>query len=89
MSTIINETKQWLEEYYTKPENWSRLMIKKILLDQAVQLKIEREALGSGVIVTRRGLIVTNDHVIEKADKIKVEYIERSDAFLFPTVGIR
>ena len=33
--------------------------------------KIEREALGSGVIIDSRGLIVTNDHVIDKSEKIK------------------
>ena len=33
----------------------------------------EREALGSGFIVDSRGYIVTNNHVVEKADKIYVK----------------
>ena len=34
--------------------------------------RVQRKALGSGVIVARRGYVVTNDHVIENAEKIKV-----------------
>jgi serine protease Do len=33
----------------------------------------EREALGSGFIVDSRGYIITNNHVVEKADKIWVK----------------
>merc|ERR1719411_2597638 len=34
--------------------------------------RVQRKALGSGVIVAKRGYVVTNDHVIEKAEKIKI-----------------
>ncbi len=35
-----------------------------------------REALGSGVIVRNDGLVITNNHVIAKADKIKVVLVD-------------
>ena len=32
------------------------------------------EALGSGVVVDRAGYILTNNHVVDKADSIKVKF---------------
>ena len=40
----------------------------------------KREALGSGFIVDPRGYIVTNNHVVEKADKITVKLTTDADS---------
>jgi serine protease Do len=37
----------------------------------------ERRSLGSGVIVDRRGYIITNNHVIEQADQIEVRLSDK------------
>jgi serine protease Do len=34
----------------------------------------DREALGSGVVVDKAGYILTNNHVVDKADEIKVKF---------------
>jgi DNA-binding XRE family transcriptional regulator len=37
---------QWLEDYYSKSENWMRLMMKKSILNMALSLKKVREDRG-------------------------------------------
>ena len=39
-----------------------------------------REALGSGFIVDPRGYIITNNHVVDKADKIYVKLSTDSES---------
>ena len=41
------------------------------------QREIERKSLGSGVIVDKRGYILTNNHVVEKAKEIEVRLSDR------------
>jgi serine protease Do len=41
------------------------------------QMQRERHSLGSGVIVDKRGYILTNNHVIEQADQIEVRLSDR------------
>ena len=44
-----------------------------------------REALGSGFIVDPRGYIITNNHVVEKADRIFVKLSDRPGGLSWPS----
>src|SRR4030095_2358894 len=50
-------------------------IIKKIT-GQTEQKTIERSGSGSGFVISSDGFIVTNNHVIEKADSIKVSFAD-------------
>ena len=41
--------------------------------DEDSQKSIQQKSLGSGFVIDREGYIVTNNHVIENADEIKVK----------------
>jgi serine protease Do len=45
--------------------------------DLGMPRKWKEKSLGSGVIVSADGYIVTNNHVVEKADEIKVTLVDR------------
>ena len=46
-----------------------------------------QEGMGSGVIVTKDGYILTNNHVVENADVVKVQVGERGEEFTAKVVG--
>ncbi|HUP05422.1 MAG TPA: Do family serine endopeptidase [Bryobacteraceae bacterium] len=46
------------------------------------------EALGSGVVVDRAGYVLTNNHVVDKADSIKVKFTGDSQSYDAKVVGV-
>jgi serine protease Do len=45
------------------------------------------EALGSGVVVDRAGYVLTNNHVVDKADRIQVKFMGDSTEYAAKLVG--
>jgi serine protease Do len=45
------------------------------------------EALGSGVVVDRAGYVLTNNHVVDKADRIQVKFMNDSTQYEAKVVG--
>jgi len=54
---------------------------------QGQEQEFKQKSLGSGVIVDRNGYILTNDHVINKADKIKVKILDDPKLYDARVVG--
>ncbi|HWD00312.1 MAG TPA: Do family serine endopeptidase [Candidatus Sulfopaludibacter sp.] len=48
----------------------------------------KQEALGSGVVVDKAGYILTNNHVVDKADIIKVKFAGDSTEYTAKVVGV-
>jgi len=46
------------------------------------------EALGSGVVVDRAGYILTNNHVVDKADRIQVKFADDPHEYEAKVVGV-
>src|SRR5688500_13991292 len=47
----------------------------------------KQTGLGSGVIVTKDGYVLTNNHVVENADEVKVQVGDRGDEYTAKVVG--
>ncbi len=48
---------------------------------------VTQKSLGSGVVVDRNGYILTNRHVIEKADRIQVKLLNDPDKYTAKVIG--
>ncbi|MBE0494804.1 MAG: Do family serine endopeptidase [Campylobacterales bacterium] len=55
---------------------------------QAPQQERKASSLGSGVIVSNDGYIITNNHVVEGADEIVVSLIDNSKEFKAKVIGL-
>lgn len=52
------------------------------------QSKREASSLGSGVIISSNGYIITNNHVVEGADKITVTLLDNKQEFSAKVIGL-
>jgi len=52
------------------------------------QLDRRGSALGSGVVVDKAGYILTNNHVVDKADRIQVKFLNDSTEYEAKVVGV-
>jgi len=52
------------------------------------QMQRRGSALGSGVVVDRAGYILTNNHVVDKADRIQVKFMNDSTEYDAKVVGV-
>ena len=55
--------------------------------DQAGRQQQRQNSLGSGVIISRDGYVLTNNHVVAKADEIKVALADRSKQYDAKLIG--
>jgi serine protease Do len=46
------------------------------------------EAIGSGVVVDRAGYVLTNNHVVDKADRIRVRFMGDSTEYAAKLIGV-
>src|SRR5206468_7353021 len=51
------------------------------------EMQRKGQALGSGVVVDRAGYILTNNHVVDKADRIQVKFTGDSTEYDAKVVG--
>lgn len=59
--------------------NFGGSIFKKFFKDLNPELNPKKRSLGSGVIIDSRGYIITNEHVIAKATRIKVTLIDQRE----------
>jgi serine protease Do len=52
------------------------------------QMQHQTNALGSGVVVDKAGYILTNNHVVDKADRIQVKFMGDSTEYDAKVVGV-
>ncbi|MFQ5716258.1 MAG: Do family serine endopeptidase [Nitrospinales bacterium] len=59
--------------------NFGGSIFEKFFKDLSPELNPKRRSLGSGVIIDPRGYIITNEHVIAKATRIKVTLVDQRE----------
>ncbi len=73
---IRHPLRRWPEFRYPFREFFGEEFFERFF-GEIPQREIERKSLGSGVIVDKRGYILTNNHVVEKAKEIDVRLSDR------------
>ncbi len=72
------ETGQEMDQFFNNPF-FERFFGPQYRQQQPQPRKRQQQGAGSGVIISKDGLIITNNHVVEKADKITVILSDNSE----------
>lgn len=78
--TVVNiSTTKTIKRNFSTPHFFEDPFFKDFFEPFRIPKKWKEQSLGSGVIVSDDGYIITNNHVIEKADEIKVSLYDKQD----------